>query len=508
MDWTDRRTGIRVDPIRRLGERKNGLVQSSGWENWNKAPGNQTAPEEKWREAMIANYMECVAKLYDHLDALIIINHEGIVEYSIMLCASGLENEGFTGKHILDVYPNLTEQTSSHCRVMKSGRPIFNETQTVKDMNGNVYVLENSTYPIEYHNEIIGTVEGSVLLSKNGKAVLHTEKKEKKEVGLHSLDQMITEDPVMLDIKEKVKKIAPTDSPVLIYGETGTGKELIAQAIHHYSRRCGGPFISQNCSAIPSSLLESILFGTVKGSYTGAENRKGLFELAHGGTLFLDELNSMDMAMQAKILKAIEDGRIRRLGAEKETEVSVRVVSAVNEDPFQSISAGTLRRDLYFRLGVIQINLPPLRNRRGDIAILTEFFIGQYNEKMGKHISSVSNFIWNTFHHYDWPGNVRELKNAIEYAFHLASGDVLTLKDIPEHILFDFKAREEYMDGESALEKTMAKQVAELEKKLIADALSTSKNVTAAAKKLGITRQTLQYKMEKYNCQGEGTARR
>lgn len=443
--------------------------------------------------------MEYVAKLYDHLDALIIINQEGIIEYSIMLCASGLENEGFTGKHILEVYPSLTEETSSHCRVMRSGRPIFNETQTVKDMNANVYVLENSTYPIEYHNEIIGTIEGSVLLSKNGKAIFHAEKKEKNESDLRPLEQIITEDPVMLDVKEKVKKIAPTDSPILICGETGTGKELVAQAIHQYSGRRSGPFLSQNCSAIPSSLLESILFGTIKGSYTGAENRKGLFELAHEGTLFLDELNSMDMAMQAKILKVIEDGRIRRVGAEKETEISVRVVSAVNEDPFQSISAGTLRRDLYFRLGVIQINLPPLRDRRGDIAVLTEFFIQRYNEKLGKHISSVSNFIWNTFQHYDWPGNVRELKNAIEYAFHMASGDVLTLKDIPDHILFDFKARETYFNSGSVFEKTMAQQVAELEKKLIQEALSNSKNVTDAARKLGLTRQTLQYKMEKYN---------
>jgi len=453
---------------------------------------------------MITNYLEYMSKLYNYLDGFIIINQAGIVEYSVMLHSetSNLENEGFTGHHILDCYPGLTEDNSTHYRVMRSGRPIFDEQQSITDINGNEFTLINSTYPIEYNKKTIGTIEGSVIISKNGKAMKRSPLPEPQlkyaATSLYTLDDIITKDKAMLEIKERIEKIAIGDSPILIYGETGTGKELIAQAIHSHSARAKGPFISQNCSAIPATLLESILFGTVKGSYTGAENRKGLFELANHGTLFLDELSSMDISLQPRILKAIEEKKLRRVGDEKETPIDVRIVSAVNQDPFKSIEEGSLRRDLFFRLGVIQINIPPLRERKEDILLLTDFFINQYNHKMKLNIVDVSDFIKNILCNYKWIGNVRELKNAIEHAFYLTKGEMITLNDLPEYILYDNKGKEEFLGKDIPTSKSLPQLVEEFERKLIINALAISKNVTDTARTLQITRQALKYKMDKY----------
>lgn len=453
---------------------------------------------------MITKYLEHFSKmLYEQLDGLIIVNKDGIIEFSAMfnIETKYMENEGFTGKYILDVFPTLTEKTSSHFRVMKSGNPIINERQVVTAISGTTFDFLNSTYPIEYQNEIIGTIEGSVILSINGKPTRRENNESKpKHSGnyLYHLDDIVTANPAMIEIKEKIRKIAVEDSPVLIYGETGTGKELVAQAIHSHSLRSNGPFISQNCSAIPNSLLESTLFGTVKGSFTGAENRKGLFELADKGTLFLDEVNSMDMSIQAKILKAIEEKKIRSIGDEKEKEIDVRIISAMNQSPYKAIEEGVLRQDLYYRLGVIQVSLPPLRERKDDIMLLATILIKKYNQKMGKNIEGLSEIVKNTFNNYEWPGNVRELKNAMEHAFIVTSGNTIALHDIPEHILYTNKEKEKYFMKDTLENKPLTQRVEEYEKGIILDVLAASKNITEAAGKLQITRQSLQYKIDKY----------
>ena len=199
----------------------------------------------------------------------------------------------------------------------------------------------------------------------------------------------------------------------IIWGETGTGKELFAQSLHSHSSRARGPFVAQNCAAIPTTLLESTLFGTTRGSYTGAENRKGLLKQADGGTLFLDEVNSMDLSLQAKILKAIEEKRFRPVGGEQDVHRDVRIVSAMNVDPITAVREGLLRRDLFYRLGVVQLALPPLRKRPEDIPLLTDFYVEQYNRNMGRAISGVSELVRNALLAYEWPGNVRELRNEI-----------------------------------------------------------------------------------------------
>lgn len=453
--------------------------------------------------------LEKISGIYDHLDSVMITNKYGIIEYSALFDkdANSITNVGYTGHRILDVYPELTETTSSHYRAMKTGKPIIDEVQTLKDWEGKALTILSSTYPIEVNGEIIGAIEGTVYLTKDGEPYRNLDNginsEIKKKERLYCLDDIITEDEKMKAIKERLERVAEGESFALIVGATGTGKELIAQAIHTHSRRSEKPFISQNCAAIPSGLLESILFGTVKGSYTGAEDKKGLFELADGGTLFLDELNSMDISIQGKILKAIESQRIRRLGDERERPINVRIVSALNEDPFEAIKKERLREDLYYRLSVVQFNLPTLVERKKDIPILCKYFINYYNQQTGKNIKGCSDIVYNTFSSYFWPGNIRELKNAIEYAFNIVRGQEITLADIPER-MFKMQAATKNVikdDSFELLEKGMplTEVINNIEKKLIEEVLSKSKTITEASHFLNISRQALNYKMEKYH---------
>ncbi|QIB67831.1 AAA domain-containing protein [Aminipila butyrica] len=465
---------------------------------------------------MILKNIEFMANIYDKLDALLITNREGIIEYSTKFDTQdkSIKNEGYTGKSILEVYPSLTEETSSHFRVMRTGEPIVDERQTLTDLNGRAYTFLSSTHPIEYNNQIIGAIEGSVLLAIDGVPCKQEPfaQEDLSGKGLYNLDSIITRDSEMNLIKERIRKVAENDSAVMIIGETGTGKELIAQSLHTHSKRADKPFISQNCSAIPSNLLESLLFGTVKGSYTGAENQKGLLELAHQGTLFLDELNSMDISLQGKILKAIEEKKFRQIGSSKEKTVNVRIVSAMNEEPLKLIGRKELRSDLFYRLGVIQIGIPPLRKRRGDIPLLTDYFIQQFNHTSSRPISGVSDIVEKIFMNYDWPGNIRELRNAVEYASNFIAGSTITLNDIPEAILYSGKeaADSTWVSGVpnsphvaenlsvSTSREPLSKMVAEYEKSLIQQALSSEGSVTNAARLLGTSRQALQYKVMKY----------
>ena len=220
----------------------------------------------------------------------------------------------------------------------------------------------------------------------------------KSSNAIYTFDDIIGESPVKIELKQKAKKIADSSSPVLVYGETGTGKELLVHAIHNASIiRRNKPFIAQNCAALPKTLLEGIIFGTTEGSFTGAKNKPGLFELANGGTLFLDEINSMDIELQAKLLRVLQDGVVRRLGGEKTLVVDVRIISSTNISPQEAVEKKLLRDDLYYRLNVIPMVIPPLRERKQDIPVLTEFFIKQYNEKLNKNVKQVTPEVMDIF---------------------------------------------------------------------------------------------------------------
>ncbi|GHH99058.1 sigma-54-dependent Fis family transcriptional regulator [Neobacillus kokaensis] len=409
--------------------------------------------------------------------------------------------EEFMGKHITSYYKNLTNENSTIMNVIKTGKAICNVKQELITKSGNLLVSLNSTYPIIENDKIKGAIEFSKhFFSKENIQSLDqfaSHKVFRKNNTIYTIDNIITTNPKMEAIKEKVRKISKTDSTVLIYGQTGTGKEMVAQSIHNLSNRYNGPFISLNCGAVPPNLLESTLFGTVKGSFTGAIDSTGLFEQADGGTLFLDEINSLDYYLQVKLLKAIEEKTIRRIGGSKNISVDIRVISATNEDPDKLVAEKRLREDLYYRLGVVQIDLPCLSERKEDIQVLLTNFIDFYNNHMNIYISGAEPEVMECFNAYSWPGNIRELKNAVETAYNNALSDKITLDDIPKRI-------KEYRRAPDNTQKdrkiySLKEAVEKFEKEIIVKELSlTNGKITAAAKGLGLSKQLLKYKMDKY----------
>jgi len=252
---------------------------------------------------------------------------------------------------------------------------------------------------------------------------------------LTGLDNIIGRSPRMRALFDLIQTVAPQTSRVLITGESGTGKELVARAIHENSARSKTPFITINCGAFPETLLESELFGYLKGAFTGAnENRQGLFQAAHGGTLFMDEIADMTLSMQVKLFRVLQEGKIRPLGSTEETAIDVRVISATNKDLEKEIAEGRFREDLYYRISVIPIHLPPLRERREDIPLLVRAFLERFRKSMGKPVEGVDPEAMRRLEAYDWPGNVRELENTIERCVALEASASITLAVLPEKI--------------------------------------------------------------------------
>ena len=265
----------------------------------------------------------------------------------------------------------------------------------------------------------------------------------KKEAGylrrelrrLTGLDNIIGQSPKMKAIFDLIQTVAPQNSRVLITGESGTGKELVARAIHENSTRSRAPFITINCGAFPESLLESELFGYMKGAFTGAnENRRGLFQAADGGTLFMDEIGNMNLAMQVKLYRVLQEGKVRPLGSNEETDVDVRVIAATNKDLEKAIANGEFREDLFYRLSVIPLHVPALRDRREDIPLLARYFLDRFRNSMNKHIEAISPQAMRRLESYDWPGNVRELENTIERAVALESGPEISVGVLPDRV--------------------------------------------------------------------------
>jgi two-component system response regulator PilR (NtrC family) len=266
----------------------------------------------------------------------------------------------------------------------------------------------------------------------------------KKEAGylrreirrLTGLDNIIGQSRKMRAIFDLIQTIAPQTSRVLITGESGTGKELVARAIHENSLRAEAPFITINCGAFPETLLESELFGYLKGAFTGAnENRQGLFQAAHGGTLFMDEIGNMTLTMQVKLYRVLQEGKVRPIGSTEETDVDVRIIAATNKNFEKEIADGRFREDLYYRLSVIPIQLPPLRERREDIPLLARYFLERFRRVMDKPIEAFSAEAMRRLESYDWPGNVRELENTIERAVALENGSEISARVLPDRIV-------------------------------------------------------------------------
>ncbi len=440
------------------------------------------------------------------------------------------------GKNLLEVFPSLNRETSTLFYVLKTGKPIVDRAQTYLNFKGQKITTVNTTYPLKKDEKTVGAMEIAkdiTKLKELSEKVVFLQNSAKKKVSQkrhpftrYTFNDIIGESQQIKKTIFMAKKAAQTASQVLIYGETGTGKELFAQSIHNASSRRNQAFIAQNCAALPESLLEGILFGTVKGGFTGAIDRPGLFEEADGGTLMLDEINSMGINLQAKLLRILQEGTVRRVGGTNVIPTNVRIITTTNEDPIESVKKGNIRKDLFYRLGVVYIKIPTLRERREDIPVLAKCFINILNDKLGKNVLGVSHQVMDVFMNYKWPGNVRELENAIEGSMNMLSDEsYIDIEHLPFYISdqykhksnlskgFKSKIEEEAVYGNISLNDHMLNtdslnnldfplnEVMDgIEREIIIETLKTcGGNITKSAEKLKIKRQTLQYKMKKYS---------
>ncbi len=462
-----------------------------------------------------------------YIDGITIIDLKGEIlftaKFNNKLNSEADENYEIIGKKFLDIYENLDESTSTTYQSMIHGVPFYMENQVLKSTDRVPIKITSLSIPIKSNKKIVGAIDLSVseydedlkddieiqtdLYEENfrtkiaeaasgGRNVNKLESNESR--ASYVTDNIITDNSLMKELKRYIKIAAECSLPTLICGETGTGKEMFAHAIHNESSRKDKPFIAQNCAAIPDNLLESILFGTSKGAFTGAVDNLGLLELAEGGTIFLDEINSMPVHLQSKLLRVLQDGTFRSIGAKEEKTVDVKVIAAINEDPLKAIESGTMRKDIYYRLSAISFNIPPLRERKEDIPLLTSYIISKYNRMFGKNIKYVSNNLYKKLNEYDWPGNVRELENVLIYGLSMVekSSESLKFSDIEQKFnkMLNLN-KEQCLDIEP-----LVSMVDKYERGIIEEVLkSTDYNISKAAGILKIPRQTLQRKSKKFN---------
>lgn len=334
-----------------------------------------------------------------------------------------------------------------------------------------------------------------IIENKNLKSEILILKNQLKEK--FKIDSFISQSPKMEEVLSVASRAADSKATILITGESGTGKEVLAKSIHYVSSRKYKPFVAVNIPALPETLLESELFGHEKGAFTGAEKtKKGRFELANEGTIFLDEIGDIPINLQVKLLRVLQEHQIERLGSTENINIDVRIIAATHQNLEQKIKDGSFREDLFYRLNIVSLNIPPLRERKEDILPLIEHFIEKYSNENGRENLSLSKETVDSLIKYNFPGNVRELENIVERAVVLSRGNTITVNDLP-NVVKGFKAEKEIPANE---ETTLIEQVEELEKKLIYDALSKSNgNQSQAGRLLGLTERNLRYKMQKYN---------
>jgi arginine utilization regulatory protein len=417
-------------------------------------------------------------------------------------------------QHVESFYDFHGAGKSLLMEAMRLKKPILDQYQeyTVPISGVNVEVI-CSTVPIMDGDVVIGAVSVMKDYSKVKKlsriimelqsSLYNGQRKNgaPSSTAKHALSDIIGNNSILKDTISWAEKSAENSLPVLIYGETGTGKELLAQGIHTASTRKEKPFIAINCAAIPENLLEGILFGTTKGAFTGAIDQAGLFEQASGGTLVLDEINSMSMNLQSKLLRVIQEELVRRVGDSVERKIDTRVISISNEDPVNAVKNNQLRNDLYYRIAYITISIPPLRNRLDDLPKLTDFLIKKYNNKLNLNVQTICPSLHKVLKTYNWPGNIRELEHVIAAsmsALHFEN-TIIRLEDLPPNVKHKISVKtpqqSTYPEGSLMLETIMHK----LEKQVIEEALVRNDwNVSRTAKEIGLKRQSLQYRIRKY----------
>ena len=418
------------------------------------------------------------------------------------------------GARTEDVYQMRDGSKNNVPEVIRTRKPKLNHRQYYTTRYGKDVDIVSNNYPIVQNGQILGgfsVMEDWSRMDSLHKQILELQEKLRnhtasgkshtasKLTAKYTFDDIVHISEPMRHVVSRCKQVAKSDSSVMIYGETGTGKELLAQSIHNASRRKDGPFLAINCAAIPENLLESLLFGTEKGAYTGAERRPGLFEQADGGTLLLDEINSMNLGLQAKLLRVLQEGTVRRVGGATEISVDVRVLSNTNIPPYQAMEENKLRRDLFYRLGVVNITIPPLRERKEDIPLLVKTFIMQCNRKLERNIRDADRNVLDAFYAYDWPGNVRELQHAVEHAMNVLPDEysMITAEYIPEHI--GGAAGQAEPSASDKQRDSLASTMKDMEYNTICRVLKeTGGNISESARMLQMSRQKLQYRIKRH----------
>lgn len=457
---------------------------------------------------MLENYLDIITNMENFVDGILVTDNNADIVYIHQFSPdlTTLSEKDSIGKNLFEIYPDMDPRSSTIMKALGTGEVTLNHSSTLTTAGGDSFVIVDDTFPIREDGRIIGAVcithspaRTQALSSLNIKT-----RRGKSPKKLFTEADIVGRSEAMQVLRQQIRKISQTSSSLLIFGDTGTGKEMVAQSVHSGSSRKNKPFLTQNCAAIPASLLESIFFGTVKGSYTGAENHAGLFETADGGTVFLDEINSMDIGLQAKLLRVLEEKKVTRIGSTESVSVDVRIIAAINKPPLECIKDGTLRADLFYRLGSVTLTIPALKDRPGDIELLTKYFVDQYNSSMKKTILGVSQDVMTVFHNYSWPGNIRELKNVIEGAFNLCDSTIIGIGDLPAYMLSDIEVDKIVAENQASSDDiqwlgSLKKNLEAYEKSLIIRAIKTHKNLVSAAGYLGISRQSLNQKINKYN---------
>jgi len=367
-----------------------------------------------------------------------VVNANGICEYMnpIQRRADGFISIPVEGQHITKLYVPHELDCIPTIECLRNSRPILKKCYFYKTTNNYLASTVSDFFPLYDRGKKDGVIAFTIW---TGSASLNDPKRRPKKTvkrpySYYTFDSIIGQDDGLADVLTEARTAAKASSHVMIWGESGTGKELFAQAIHSGSDRHDQPFVAENCAAIPENLLEAILFGTSKGAYTDAPEKPDLFEEANGGTLLLDELNSMPLGLQAKLLRVLQEKRVRRLGSSKEIPVDVRVISILNETPLVAVGNGILRSDLYYRLAVVGLAVPPLRDRKTDIPLLVRTFIERSKQASEGSLIDVTPEVLRMFQDYDWPGNIRELQHVIEGGLALLGDrDVVDCQSLPRH---------------------------------------------------------------------------
>lgn len=449
---------------------------------------------------------------FNFVDSVTIIDHSGTIIAKQRFNPrytdeeNDADNQWALGKNLLEVFPGQNFQSSALLAALKTDGVIYRQQEIAWNHLGKKSVTNNLTIPIVCRGQFVGSVQLSRDVTNMGRSGRAAPRISSASTGArYTVEDIVGQSPEIQEVRRLIQRIANSSSSVLVYGETGTGKELVVSSIHNASYRKDKTFMPINCAALPESILESLLFGTHRGAFTGAVDRAGLIEECSGGTIYLDEINSMPLKLQSKLLRVLDTKTVMPLGATKPKDVDIRIVASVNRSPEQLMQNKEMLPDLFFRLNAIHIRVPPLRSRPEDIELLVHHFLESYNRQLGKQNHGISPEAMALLKTYSWPGNVRELEHTIEAALNLTDGSQeLQVADIPAYFFSLSGAAESVAssaagtDASGAPNIPLREAVADYERGLIRQALQEAKgNIDRAAALLQIPRTTLYSRMSK-----------